>query len=69
MSKNTQSKKETKGTLGSWSCQTGRLLYQGCWRDAHRLDGMAQCMFPRRMALKHLAYGKPEASATVRSLG
>lgn len=25
-------------------------------------------MFPRRMALRHTAYGKPEASATLRSL-
>lgn len=26
-------------------------------------------MFLRRMALRHMAYGKPEASATLRSLG
>lgn len=26
-------------------------------------------MFLRRMALRHVAYGKPEASATLRSLG
>lgn len=26
-------------------------------------------MFPRRISLRHMAYGKPEASATLRSLG
>lgn len=48
MLKNTQTKKETKGTVGTCSCRTGRFLYPGHWGDAWRPDGMSQHIFPTR---------------------
>lgn len=59
--KTTESKKETKGTVGTCSCQTGRFLYPGHWGDAERPDGVLQHMFPKRTAWTRSACGKPGA--------